>query len=314
MRVEERIAQELRAAAEAMPERNHEFPPVLHAAKKDVRIRRVMAVGIAASVALLGIWGAGLLVAEPAGRTLPPAVGTQRVFTDEQAEAATESFVEAILNEDRSTSWELLTLRAKQRVGGQEKWAQVSAELRAELSWIEQDSHRLWVTNIPARAPETYIATYTAPPKEDSGFLESFTLEESGDELGIDLKRRMGISLQPEAPVFRACAVEAQPGSTESSGCSPEELWPPVTPGDTFSVLLERLDETFTTTVDHVWFAVGDGQWVGEARLVEGAKSVRALVTFEPENLTPGENVFTVTIETSDGSLETYGYRVMYEG
>lgn len=311
MRVEERITQELRSAAEAMPERTHDFPHTLQRAKRGLQLRRGMLVAVAAAVAVLGFWGATTLTAEPAGMTLPPAAGDQRIFSDQEVEAAIGSFTDAIAARDLDESWEMLTLRSKQRVGAQDKWAQAASELRNEISWIEDDSG-LSITHLPAREPETYLATYTAPPEGGSAYLEVFTLEAPNGELGVDLKRRNEISFLPESPVFRACAVAVQPGSTDESPCPPEEMWPEVRSGDTFSFLLERLENTFTTTIDNVWFTVGDSDWVGEARLTEGSKEVRAQATFQPDNVSPGENVFTITVETSDGELETYGYRVRY--
>jgi hypothetical protein len=262
-----------------------------------------MSIGAVATAAAISVWGGSLLLEAPVGRTLPPSGGAESSFTIDEADRRVEAFVNAIMDENRDGSWAMLTSRSQERIGGQQNWAQTVAELRSEIFWIEADATRLWTTRLPGRDRETFLATFTAPPQDGSALLEVFTLEEDSEELAIDLKRRYDISFTPEAPVFMACQTP----------CEPEEQWPTIRAGDTFSFLLERMQETFTTTIDDVWFTVGDNDWVGKARLIEGAKEVRAQVTFEPVHVNPGQNVLTITVETSDGSLETYGYRAIYE-
>jgi hypothetical protein len=303
MSIEEKLRVEMRIAADAMPERFHELPPTLRVAKRSLRVHRVALVGLMATVAVLAFWGVSAITQERTGTTLPPAGPNQRAFSDGEVETAIESFRDAIMGNDLVASWELLTLRARQDLD-RETWGREVNELQNELSWIEVDAERLWITKLPRQGSETFLATYTAPPKDGSAFLEVFTLVEEGGELRVDLDRRMEISVLPESPLFMACSVP----------CDPQEMWPEVRAGQTFSFLLERLEQTFTTTIDHVWFTVGEEGWIAEARLIEQPKAVRAQATFEPSQLTTGENVFTITVETSDGALETYGYRVIHAG
>ena len=301
MNLEERVRSELQLAADALPERRHEFAPTLRAGRRSLLWRRAAMVAAAVAVSALGVMSVASLA--PVGESVPP--GSTRVPGSDASEIdATITSFHSLVEEDRvQESWAMLTPGARQRVGTTEDWSAVLRDLRAEIGWIDEADIDLSVTKLPRPVPSTYLATYTAPVRDGSALLEVFAVEEHGSEFLVDIDLRQDISLLPEVPRFMAC----------SPPCEPEDLWPEVSAGDVFSVVLEPTDASSRPKIENVWFAVGAGDWVGRATLTdEDGDVVRAQVKFDPEDVSEGENVFTVSIETVDGMLETYGYRVIY--
>lgn len=304
MIIEDAIKVELEAAAELLPQRRHDFGSTLRTARRSLMWHRASVMLAAAGMIAIAAFGIEAVIGDArVGRSLAPGSGATATVSDTEVEQTVERFHSSVSDNDLERSWALLSEATRRRIGTIQDWRSTAREIRKDVAWILSPGVETTITRLPG--DEAYLATYAAPVDGDSALLEVFTLVREGGEVWVDIVRDRDreVSLTPESPVFMACSVP----------CDPEELWPPVTDGQTFSVLLERTATTFTTTIDRVWFAVG-GEWLGEARLMEGAKEVRAQVTFEPESVPEGENVFTVTVELSDGTLETYGYRVRYEG
>jgi hypothetical protein len=107
------------------------------------------------------------------------------------------------------------------------------------------------------------------------------------------------ISLVPEVPELFACAAPA---------CDPRDVWPEIADGTTFSVALTPGEE-----VRDVWFSIGGNEWVARGEVSEAGDAVRAQATFDGTGVPEGTHVYLVTIETDDGLLETYGYRVVFD-
>lgn len=314
---ERELAERLKSAAGSMPLTELRYDMVLPRAK--VASRRLTAILAASMLAVtaLAVVALSQLLAdsrEKTGEVIAPP--ESNVMDIEDVRPVVEAFAHGMNNNQAEETWELLTPRAQEAIGGLSGWKNKLGSVKYLFSWIDQRNHELLLS--PVRFPgRRAVVVVTEPqPRNGSWLLSALTVREVSGRILVDLDLDRQVSLTPEFPLFQA---RSAPACEPDQGCSPladselVEALPTISPGDTFSVLLEPED-----SVEDVLFSVGGDAWVAEAELdqqpgiVDQEGPVRATADFEAEGL-PEQTVFLVSIIRPDGGVDAYGYRVRVE-
>lgn len=294
-----------REASRMMP-RSLDLGAVLGAGRRRRTLRRVaLPITVAACLVTVTLLGAQLWSdVDTRGRTIPPVSSSATAALQSEAEAALKRFVGELSTSNDQESWNALSQRARDAVGSFSRWAAEGREIASFLGWIDDPRVQVVLTRIPSSSDATYVATALMPPGADRPLLQAVPLVRDAGRFLIDLtaaELSREVSLEPITPVFYAGACSGQ------GECKAPEP-PEITPGMTFSVTLDP-----ATAVKKAWFSIGS-EWTAEADPLSSRGQVNEYATFEPHDVEPGVKVFLVTIETRDGKLVNYGYRVTYEG
>lgn len=306
MNVEDVIRKQLHETSARIPLRPIDLDEVRRTARRGERVRRaVLTVTIAACVGVGAIGVTSLVDSAPKGEKVNVPVGPGAgTLSGEDAQDLMARFMRRLEARDADGSFELLTPAARARAGGRSEWLDAMEPLRTFLDWTPGADVDTTVTSLSTGIGERHVVTFTAPVQDDTALLQPIVFEVVDGEPLLDLPSitlRRSIMFESLAPQFYACS--------SASDCDPRELWPDVSDGDDFSVMLTPGDE-----VTDVWFSVGGSAWIARASLVDAGDAVRAEATFEGSEVADGTNVFLVAIETRDGLLETYGFRVDVQG
>ena len=307
MDVERTLIKSFERDASRMTPRALDLGSVISAGRRRRTLRRIaLPVTAAACVATITLLAAQLWSdADPRGRTIPPASGLQATAALEpEAEVALKRFVGDLVASDHQASWDALSPRARDVVGSFARWKDEARDLASFLEWVDDPRVQVVLTRIPASSEATYVATALMPSDAERPFLQPVPLVHEAGRFQIDLtasELSREVSLEPITPVFYAAGCPAQ------GDCEVPEP-PEVVRGMTFSVTLDP-----ATAVKKAWFSIGS-EWTAEADPLSSRGLVNEYATFEPEDVEPGVKVFLVTIETRDGKLVNYGYRVTYKG
>ncbi|HEY7876559.1 MAG TPA: hypothetical protein VIG64_15705 [Actinomycetota bacterium] len=298
MNTEDVLRRHLHDSSGRIPLRPLQLETVLRRARRHERRRRVtLAVGVAACIAIAAVAVSALWPEADKGRALPPVGPAITALTARDAHELMTRFIARLDADDVNGSRALLSPGARDRAG--DTWSGAMGPLRAQLDWTSAPDVDVTITTLPTGIGKRYVATFTAPVEDGSALLFPAVIEIVDGEPLLDLasaRLRHDISVTPVAPEFFAC----------SPGCDPRDMWPEVSDGSTFFMVLDPADE-----VAGAWFAVGGDAWVAEASLTPGDESsVSAQATFDAARVEAGTNVFLVAIETRSGSIEVYGYRV----
>lgn len=222
-----------------------------------------------------------------------------------EAERTLKRFVGALNAKHDRAAWNALSNRARDSVGGFHLWSAARGRLASFVGWIDAQDVEVVLTRIPGGEAPRYVATAVAPPEGGRALLQPVTLLRDAGRLVVDLTAAdlsREVSLDPVTPMFVAAACSPE------GGCAAPEP-PVISDGMLFNVSL-----TPGGGIAHVWFSIGS-EWTAEAELAIASRNVLpAQATFEPDDMEPGEKVFLVTIETREGKLINYGYRVDYQG
>ena len=306
MDVEQALRNAFARDASTMVPRPLDLGAVLDAGRRRRTVRRVaLPIAVAACLTAVAFLGARLWSdVDTRGRTIPPAGGPVTEELQPEAEETLKAFVGDLNASNDQASWDALSPRARDVVGSFARWEGDRRELASFLGWVDDPEVQVVLTHVPASSDATYVATALMPPEADRPLLQSVPLVRAPGRFLIDLtatELSRAVSLTPGTPTFYAGACSAQ-GECEA----PEP--PEITPGMTFSVTLDP-----ATEVKKAWFSIGS-EWTAEADPLSSRGVVNEYATFEPRDVEPGLKVFLVTIETRDGRLVNYGYRVTYEG
>jgi hypothetical protein len=241
----------------------------------------------------------------PKGRTI---VGTLSPASlaelETEATRTLKSFVRSLAAERVDPSWDLLSSRARLRIGSRDEWDSARRSFASFLRWVPRDDVDVVLAAIPSSSNDRFVATAIAPPSDGAALLQPLALVRDGDSFLIDLASAdlsRSVSLEPVYPEFMSMPACAPPECAEID-------WEDIHRGDSFSVILTPANE-----VETVWFSVGS-EWVSEAQIERGDSDVVAEATFDGSGVDDGVKVFLVTIENRDGSLVPYGYRVELSG
>ena len=311
---ERELSARFKAAGKSMPVRELRYETVLPRAKA---ASRVLTVALAASVLAMTVLALVVVPMLLAGsKTNGEAIAPPepRALSLERVRPVVESFAHGMNNDQAEETWELLTPRAQEAIGGLREWEQKLSGVKYLFSWIDQRTHELLLSPLPGG--DVVVVALEPEPRNGSWLLSAFAVRDVSGRVLIDLDLRREVLLTPESPVFESMGV---PGCTDDRGCpalTDLELvmaLPTVSRGDTFSVLLEPED-----AVEEVLFSVGGEAWVSEAELdyqpgiVDQEAPVRATADFDAHDL-PDMTVFLVSIVRPDGGVDAYGYRVRVE-
>lgn len=209
-------------------------------------------------------------------------------------------FVEGVRGGDDARTWDLLTPRAQEAIGGFDRWRDAQQDIRYLFTWIGRRAFDLYVT--PVGRATSVVTVAEQEPEGTSWLLTSFAMSEVSGEVLVDLHLGDRISLEPEVPKFEA----GMPCETECP--SPEELRPTISPGQSLSVLLQPEEQ-----VAGVTFALEGDHLLSPVDLIEEGGALRATSRFEGGAGVPRETIFVVAILRSDGGIDSYAYRVIVE-
>lgn len=272
--------------------------------------RVLAAAALLVGLAVTSFAVSSLTGSDPKGETFAgPASVAGSAALSAEAEEAVHSFLrETVADTGGSTSWEMLTQDARDRVGSLREWNRERQDVYGFLGWALGHDVDFVLTQLPPSTGDRYVATLVAEPNDGSALLQPLPLVKTPDGFLVDLASPSfvrSVSLEPLNPRFMAAAVS--PDCSPGDDCAVElPEWPLVKDGDLFGVAIEPAEK-----IADVWFAIGS-EWVAAAELSSSGERVIAEATFEAEGVTPGEQVFLVAIRT-DGAFETYGYRVTVE-
>jgi hypothetical protein len=299
---ERELATRLKSAGESMPLRELRYEKVLPRARSASRrlvalVTVVLIAAVATAVVVTpSFWDEESSILE--GPTAPPHPST---LTLEEVRPVLQTFARGMSGEAAPQTWHLLTPRAKEIIGGRAQWQQQLKRQKYLFAWIYRSDRLLYLTPLPG--DRAVIVAAQPEPRDGMWLLTAVAVQEIGGRVLIDLDTRPRVSLVPESPVFEAAAA-CVPGSDDCA--DPAEQMPTVSPGDTFSVLLQPAEG-----VEAVRFSLGGDAWVAEAELNPAGDGVRASVEFNGGEVPSGQTVFVVSIMKSDGTVDAYGYRVL---
>ena len=179
MMSEHEVSERLKAAAEAMPLRTVPYEQVLTRAKPQ---RRRFLAALAAVVVVVGglsIAGAmriaGLLADEEADHRIDPAE-LEDGLTRERIDPIVDSFVSGLRDGRASDTWDLLTPRARDAIGGLDAWRDTLGDVKYLFTWIGRRPFDLYVTSLPGGAAIVTAAEHE--PHQGAWFLTTFPVRD----------------------------------------------------------------------------------------------------------------------------------------
>ena len=314
MTYERELTERLRAAGAALPVRDLSYEHVMDRARP-ARRRYVAGVLLVGAVVMGFLVVTSLQISDVLDGTkrVDPVEGEDREgpvpvptpvepLPRDRVQRTLNEFVEGVRDGHDARTWDLLTPRAQEAIGGLDRWRDAQQDIRYLFTWIGRRAFDLYLTPVGSAASVVTIAEQE--PHGTSWLLTPFLMREVSGDVRVDLHLGDPVSLEPEVPRF-----EAGRACEPAEDCaSPEELRPTITPGESLSVLLQPAEQ-----VDEVVFALDGDHLLAPVELSETAEGVRATSRLEDGAGLPRETIFVVAILRSDGGVDSYAYRVIVE-
>ena len=306
MNIENALVSKLRSAAEQMPVRHLSVDELVTRGGRSLRVRRLAAAGAVTVFAALGVAVADGVVSNEKGSDMGPAnrglSAGRKYYQDMRVQ--TLRFSELVARGDERASWNMLSHRAQLAIGGFESWKRdESRTAEAAVGWIYHSDAALYLTpSIIFDDPYVYTLTALAPTEDDgSGLLETLSLRVAGDRILIDSDFDDRVMVTPESPIFMpGCAGE---------GCeNPVDYRPAISNGTRLAFSLEPAGQ-----VKDVMFSLGGDSLIMNTDLERSDDGKVYATARLAHSDAPRETFLNVVIETRDGEVESFGYRVIYE-
>ena len=302
--IEQELVRRFQAAGRTIPVRQPQFDSVVGRGRKELRRFWAFAVAgvIGLTVGAISLTPAiSELFTNEAQTSTPPA--SDDVYGG-QVRPLIEEFAEGMRRGDVEGTWQMLSLRAKESLGGIDEWRKETRNVEYLFSWIARRPHDVFVS------PLSGVSAVATVAEKDGALLTTVPVlvrpptlrggPETADLPSVDLVVDRQVGLTPENPAFSAgvaCADSNCPVGDSTVIASDLDL----------SMLLEPAGK-----VQDVYFSLGGHEWVVEADLQEVADGVRATATYDGD-VEPVDSVFVVSIVRPDGGIDSYGYRVTVE-